>query len=43
MQKAWTDYAWENYLHWQKQDKKTLKRINDQIIITQCGGHYRED
>jgi len=84
MQKAWTDYAWNDYLHWQSQDKKTLKRINDilkdmdrhpftgigkpeplrgdkhgywsrriddanrivykverdQIIITQCGGHY---
>jgi toxin YoeB len=84
MQKAWTDDAWADYLHWQTQDKKTLKRINsllqdidrqpfsgigkpeplkgskqgywsrrideanrivykienNQIIITQCGGHY---
>ena len=84
MQKAWTDYAWENYLYWHTQDKKTLKRIhtilkdmdrdpfsgigkpeplkdnkqgywsrriddvnrivykveNNQIVITQCGGHY---
>ena len=84
MQKAWTDDAWEDYLYWQTQDKKTLKRINkllkdidrspftgigkpepltgnlqgywsrqiddvnrivykiekNQIIITQCGGHY---
>ena len=76
--------AWEEYLCWQTQDKKTLKRINsivkdidrqpfagigkpepltgdkqgywsrridetnrivykverDQIVITQCGGHY---
>ncbi|MCL2137750.1 MAG: Txe/YoeB family addiction module toxin [Coriobacteriia bacterium] len=84
MQKAWTDDAWEDYLYWQSQDKKTLKRINnilkdidrhpyegigkpellkedlqgywsrridevnrlvykivdDQIVITQCGGHY---
>ena len=31
MQKAWTDYAWENYVHWQTQDKKTLKRINNLI------------
>ena len=31
MQKAWTDDAWANYLYWQTQDKKTLKRIN--III----------
>ena len=84
MQKAWTDDAWADYLYWQSQDKKTLKRINnilkdidrqpfsgmgkpelltgdkqgywsrrideanrivykverDQIVITQCGGHY---
>ena len=26
--KAWDDFAWEDYLYWQKQDKKTLKRIN---------------
>lgn len=23
-----TDSAWEDYLYWQTQDKKTLKRIN---------------
>jgi toxin YoeB len=28
MQKAWTDDAWKDYLYWQNQDKKTLKRIN---------------
>ncbi len=28
MIKAWDDMAWEDYLYWQKQDKKTLKRIN---------------
>ena len=28
MIKLWTDYAWEDYLYWQTQDKKTLKRIN---------------
>lgn len=28
MIKAWDDYAWEDYLYWQRQDKKTLKRIN---------------
>jgi len=26
--KVWYDDAWENYLYWQTQDKKTLKRIN---------------
>lgn len=28
MNKLWHDEAWEDYLYWQKQDKKTLKRIN---------------
>lgn len=86
MNKAWQDDAWEDYLYWQSQDKKTLKRINlilkdidrnkyeglgkpeplsgnlagywsrriddknrivykienNQIIIAQCGSHYRD-
>jgi len=25
---TWTDDAWSDYLYWQTQDKKTLKRIN---------------
>lgn len=28
MQKAWTDIAWEDYVSWQTEDKRTLKRIN---------------
>ena len=28
MIKIWTDEAWEDYLYWQGEDKKTLKRIN---------------
>ena len=28
MNKIWQDDAWEDYLYWQKQDKKILKRIN---------------
>ena len=28
MKKLWSDDAWEEYLYWQTQDKKTLKRIN---------------
>jgi toxin YoeB len=28
MIKIWADRAWEDYLYWQDQDKKTLKRIN---------------
>ena len=25
---SWTDEAWKDYIYWQSQDKKTLKRIN---------------
>ena len=25
---AWTREAWRDYLYWQKQDRKTLRRIN---------------
>ncbi len=25
---AWTSVAWSDYVYWQKQDKKTLNRIN---------------
>ncbi|MCD6271519.1 MAG: Txe/YoeB family addiction module toxin [Deltaproteobacteria bacterium] len=28
---AWTDEAWQGYLYWQSQDRKTLKRINQLI------------
>ena len=31
MNKLWTDDGWADYLHWQSQDKKTLKRINELI------------
>ena len=27
-EKIWSDDAWDDYLYWQTQDKKTLKRIN---------------
>ena len=26
---AWTREAWSDYVYWQGQDKKTLKRINE--------------
>jgi toxin YoeB len=29
MNKVWHDKAWDEYIEWQKEDKKTLKRIND--------------
>ena len=28
MIKIWDDSAWEDYIYWQSQDKRTLKRIN---------------
>ncbi len=28
---AWTDEAWKDYLYWQTQDNKKLKRINKLI------------
>ena len=28
MEKIWSDEAWEEYIYWQTQDKKTLKRVN---------------
>lgn len=30
-EKIWSDDAWSDYLYWQAQDKKTLKRINQLI------------
>jgi len=33
-QLAWTTAAWETYLYWQTQDRKTLKRINKLIEAT---------
>lgn len=31
MHKDWHDNAWEEYVYWQTQDKKTLKKINSLI------------
>ena len=28
MYKIWSDGAWEDYLYWQTQDRRTLRRIN---------------
>lgn len=32
----WDFDAWEDYLYWQKQDKKTLKRINALLCSDLC-------
>ena len=31
MKKIWSDKAWDDYLYWQTQDKKTLKRVNQLV------------
>jgi toxin YoeB len=31
MRLLWEERAWEDYLYWQTQDKKTLKRLNTLI------------
>lgn len=31
MQKVWDEEAWEDYLYWQIEDRKILKRINTLI------------
>lgn len=28
MNKVWSDLAWEEYVSWQNEDRKTLRRIN---------------
>lgn len=44
MRKKWEDEAWEEYLYWQSQDKKTLKKINSILKDIDrngynCSGH----
>ena len=29
MNKIWSDNAWDDYVYWQTQDKKTLRKINE--------------
>lgn len=35
MKLVFASKAWEDYLFWQQQDKRTLKRINELIAATQ--------
>ena len=39
MEKLWTDRAWADYLFWQTQDKKTLKRVNQLIQDIERNGY----
>jgi toxin YoeB len=39
MRKIWHDSAWDDYLYWQTQDKKTLRRINRLITDIERNGY----
>ncbi|MDR1541120.1 MAG: Txe/YoeB family addiction module toxin [Clostridiales bacterium] len=39
MKKIWFDEAWEDYLYWQTQDKKYLKRINKLLQDIERNGY----
>jgi toxin YoeB len=39
MIKSWDDEAWNDYLYWQTQDKKTLKRINQLLLDIDRNGY----
>ena len=39
MTKIWHDSAWEDYLYWQTQDKKTLKKINKLLQDIERNGY----
>lgn len=38
MRLSWEDDAWEDYLYWQRQDKKVLKRVNASLTGKFQGG-----
>ena len=39
MKKQWHEKAWEDYLYWLEQDKKTLRRINKLITDIERNGY----
>lgn len=39
MKLCWDEFAWEDYLYWQTQDRKILKSINDLIKDIQRNGN----
>ena len=39
MIKVWNKRAWEEYLYWQQEDKKTLKKINSLIKDIERNGY----
>jgi toxin YoeB len=39
MRKIWFEEAWDDYVYWQTQDRKTLKRINRLLNDIERGGY----
>ena len=39
MNKLWTDAAWDDYMYWHTQDKKTLKQVNKLIAGIERNGY----
>ena len=39
MNKVFTDIAWDEYLYWQREDKKILKRINELVKDIERNGN----
>lgn len=39
MKKVFSDEGWADYIYWQTQDKKTLKRINALLQDIERNGH----
>ena len=40
MKKVWSDEAWEEYLYWQTQDRKIIKKINNLIKDIDRNGYH---
>ena len=36
---VWSDIAWNDYLYWQNEDRKTLKKINELIKDIERNGY----
>lgn len=39
MNKIFSEYAWSEYIQWQQEDKKTVKKINDMIKDIERNGY----
>lgn len=39
MNKAFTDIGWEDYLYWQTEDRKTLRKINTLLKAIERNGN----